>query len=73
MNRVVVTHWYDAQRFIKCGWTLWHEREVVLPGINKQYTECSLLWEQPGEPAEPEGPFIEMKLVDVTPSPKHRR
>lgn len=72
MNRVVVTHKDDAQRYIKSGWTLESEHEVILPGINKQYTECSLLWEQPGEPTEPDGPFIEMKLDDVTPSPKHR-
>ena len=46
MNRVVVTHKDDAQRYIKSGWTLESEHEVILPGINKQYTECTLYWKQ---------------------------
>ena len=72
-NNVVVTFWEDAQRYIKSGWTLERQQEVVLPGINKQYTECTLYWGKPGKPAEPEGPRVELKTVDVTPSPKRRR
>ena len=73
MNRVVVTHKDDAQRYIKSGWTLESEHEVILPGINKQYTECTLYWKQSGEPAAPDGPEVELKTKDVTPSPKRRR
>lgn len=73
MNRVVVTFREDAQRYIKSGWTLRGEREVILPGINKQYTECTLYWQQPGEPAAPEGPEVDMKTIEVKPSPKCRR
>lgn len=73
MNRVVVTFREDAQRYIKSGWTLEDEREVILPGINKQYTECTLYWKNPGEPAAPDGPEVEMKTVEVRPSPKRRR
>ena len=73
MNRVVVTHKDDAQRYIKSGWTLESEQEVILPGINKQYTECTLYWKQSGEPAAPDGPEVELKTKDITPSPKRRR
>lgn len=73
MNRIVVTHKDDAQRYIKSGWTLESEHEVILPGINKQYTECTLYWKQSGEPAAPDGPEVELKTKDVTPSPKRRR
>ena len=73
MNRVVVTFLEDAQRYIKSGWTLENEREVVLPGINKCFTECTLYWKQSGEPAAPEGPYVDLKTQDVTPSPKRRR
>ena len=73
MNRVVVTFREDAQRYNRSGWTLTGEREVILPGINKSFTECTLHWNQPGEPAAPEGPSVDMKTRDVTPSPKRRR
>lgn len=73
MNRVVVTFWEDAQRYIKSGWTLESRREVILPGINKEFTECTLYWHQPGEPAAPEGPEVDMKTWDAIPSPRHKR
>lgn len=43
----------DAEKYIKSGWTLVSVQRVSLKGINKEYEECSLVWEQKGEPVIP--------------------
>lgn len=53
-KHIITTKYSEAEKFIKVGWTLKSVTPVTLKGINKQYDECKLVWEQPGQPNIPD-------------------
>ena len=63
-SQIIVTHQRDAERYILLGWRMVSSQDVVLKGINKKYTECTLIWEEDA-PAYPEGPTPDFKPIQV--------
>lgn len=59
MSKIIVTHQRDAERYISLGWRIVNSQDVLLKGVNKRYTECTLIWdgEEPVYPNSPEPDF----------------
>ena len=43
-----------ALAYKQVGWKITSMHEVVLPGINKSYTECSVSWDSDKPPIKPD-------------------
>lgn len=43
----------EAEKYIKLGWKLTSMKRVLLRGINKEYDECQLVWENDNDPILP--------------------
>lgn len=52
-HRMVMTYG-EAEKYIKVGWTLESVRPVLLRGINKEFEECTLVWDRDDTPITPD-------------------
>ena len=46
----------EAEKYINVGWRLVSVQKVLLKGVNKEYDECSLVWDKDDTPIEPSTP-----------------
>ena len=43
----------EAEKYIALGWKIASIKHITLQGINKEYDECHLIWDNDSEPIVP--------------------